>query len=137
MCGLELDCDESSGSNSLLHLWSNSKVQLIDPFSAVRHNNYGISDVEAGIAVGYLPPFSSYNTRHKNLFFQPGSVISPKELCCNTIVRYVRAMKNQTGAALTVHTIADGQAALSSPPGRRSRERPRSPAETGCLHLPG
>ena len=39
-----------------------------------------------------------------------GSVISPKELCCNTIVQYVRAMKNQTGAALTVHTIADGQA---------------------------
>ena len=39
-----------------------------------------------------------------------GSIISPKELCSNTIVRYVRAMKNQTGAALTVHTIADGQA---------------------------
>lgn len=39
-----------------------------------------------------------------------GSVVMPKELCCNTIVRYVRAMKNQTGAALTVHTIADGQA---------------------------
>lgn len=39
-----------------------------------------------------------------------GSIVSPKELCCNTIVRYVRAMKNQTGAALTVHTIADGQA---------------------------
>lgn len=39
-----------------------------------------------------------------------GSVVSPKELTCNTIVRYVRAMKNQEGAALTVHTIADGQA---------------------------
>lgn len=39
-----------------------------------------------------------------------GSIISPKELCCNTIVQYVRAMKNQTGAALTVHTLADGQA---------------------------
>ncbi len=39
-----------------------------------------------------------------------GSVVSPKELCCNTIVQYVRAMKNQTGAALTVHSIADGQA---------------------------
>jgi trk system potassium uptake protein TrkA len=39
-----------------------------------------------------------------------GSIISPKELCCYSIVRYVRAMKNQTGAALTVHTIADGQA---------------------------
>jgi trk system potassium uptake protein TrkA len=39
-----------------------------------------------------------------------GSVVSPKELCCNNIVRFVRAMKNQTGAALSVHTIADGQA---------------------------
>jgi len=32
------------------------------------------------------------------------------ELCSNTIVRYVRAMENQTGAAVSVHTIADGQA---------------------------
>ncbi len=39
-----------------------------------------------------------------------GSLVCPKELCCNTIVRYVRAIKNQTGAALTIHTIADGQA---------------------------
>lgn len=42
-----------------------------------------------------------------------GSIISPKELCCNRIVRYVRALKNQTGAALTVHSIADGQAEAS------------------------
>ena len=39
-----------------------------------------------------------------------GSTISPKELCCNSIIRYVRAMQNQTGAAISVHTIADGQA---------------------------
>ncbi len=39
-----------------------------------------------------------------------GSVICPKELCSNDIVRYVRAMQNQTGAAISVHTIADGQA---------------------------
>lgn len=39
-----------------------------------------------------------------------GSVICPKELCSNTIVRYVRAMQNQTGAAVSVHSIADGQA---------------------------
>ena len=39
-----------------------------------------------------------------------GSKICPKELCCNTIVRYVRAMQNQTGAAVTIHSIADGQA---------------------------
>ncbi|MBE7002533.1 MAG: Trk system potassium transporter TrkA [Ruminococcaceae bacterium] len=38
-----------------------------------------------------------------------GSVISPKELCSNIIVRYVRAMQNQTGAAVSVHTFADGQ----------------------------
>ncbi len=39
-----------------------------------------------------------------------GSIISPKELCCNSIVRYVRAMQNQTGAAIAVHFIADGKA---------------------------
>lgn len=38
-----------------------------------------------------------------------GSVISPKELCCNVIERYVRAMHNQTGAALSVHSIAEGR----------------------------
>lgn len=39
-----------------------------------------------------------------------GSIVCPKELCCNNIVRYVRAMENKTGAALTVHNIADDQA---------------------------
>jgi len=39
-----------------------------------------------------------------------GSVICPKELCCDSIVRYVRALHNQTGAAVSVHSIADGQA---------------------------
>lgn len=39
-----------------------------------------------------------------------GSVICPKELCCNNIVRYVRAMRNQVGAAVAVHAIADGHA---------------------------
>ena len=38
-----------------------------------------------------------------------GSTVSPLELCCNSIVRYVRAMQNQTGAAVSIHTIADGQ----------------------------
>ena len=38
-----------------------------------------------------------------------GSVLCPKELCCNSILRYVRAMQNQSGAALSVHAIADGQ----------------------------
>lgn len=38
------------------------------------------------------------------------SVVCPKELCCESIIRYVRAMQNQSGAAISVHTIADGQA---------------------------
>jgi trk system potassium uptake protein TrkA len=38
-----------------------------------------------------------------------GSVVSPRKLCCNTIVRYVRAIRNQTGAAVTIHSIADNQ----------------------------
>ena len=38
-----------------------------------------------------------------------GSVISPRELSCDTIVRYVRAMSNHSGTAESVHTIADGQ----------------------------
>ncbi|MCR5778745.1 MAG: Trk system potassium transporter TrkA [Lachnospiraceae bacterium] len=39
-----------------------------------------------------------------------GSTICPKELCASQVVRYVRAMQNQVGAAVTVHAIADGQA---------------------------
>lgn len=39
-----------------------------------------------------------------------GSVIIPRRLCSNTIVRYVRAMQNQEGAAVAIHLIADGQA---------------------------
>ena len=39
-----------------------------------------------------------------------GSIVCPKELCCSQITRYVRAMQNQAGAAISVHTIADGQA---------------------------
>ncbi len=38
-----------------------------------------------------------------------GSVVSPRDLCTNSIVRYVRAMQNQEGAATTIHMIADGQ----------------------------
>ncbi len=38
-----------------------------------------------------------------------GSVIRPKALSSNIILRYVRAMQNQSGAAVSVHAIADGQ----------------------------
>ena len=38
-----------------------------------------------------------------------GSVVSPRELCCDNIIRYVRAMSNHSGTAESVHSIADGQ----------------------------
>ena len=38
-----------------------------------------------------------------------GSVVCPKDLVANNIVRYVRAMQNQSGAAISVHSIADGR----------------------------
>ncbi len=39
-----------------------------------------------------------------------GSIISPRKLCCSTVVRYVRALYQQAGAAIAIHTIAHGQA---------------------------
>ena len=38
-----------------------------------------------------------------------GSIISPKELASFSIVRYVRAMQNQEGGAITVHRLAGGK----------------------------
>ncbi len=38
-----------------------------------------------------------------------GSTVCPKDLVVSNIVRYVRAMQNQVGAAVSVHAIADGQ----------------------------
>lgn len=38
-----------------------------------------------------------------------GSVVCPKDLVVSDILRYVRAMQNQAGAAVSLHHIADGQ----------------------------
>ena len=38
-----------------------------------------------------------------------GSVVCPKDLVVSGILRYVRAMQNQAGAAISMHQIADGQ----------------------------
>ena len=42
-----------------------------------------------------------------------GSAINPQELIGSTVVRYVRSVKNQSGAAVTVHSIASGMAEAS------------------------
>lgn len=38
-----------------------------------------------------------------------GSIICPKELCTESIIQFVRGIKEQNGAALSVHTIAEGR----------------------------
>lgn len=38
-----------------------------------------------------------------------GSIVCPKDLVASNILRYVRAMDNQEGAAMSIHLIADGQ----------------------------
>ena len=42
-----------------------------------------------------------------------GAAVNPQELIGSTVVQYVRAVKNQSGAALTVHSIASGMAEAS------------------------
>ena len=37
-----------------------------------------------------------------------GSVIRPRKLCSRSILRYVRAMDHKVGAAITVHSLAEG-----------------------------
>ncbi len=39
-----------------------------------------------------------------------GPIVCPKDLCTTHIVRYVRAMQNVSGSALSVHQIANGHA---------------------------
>ena len=42
-----------------------------------------------------------------------GSIVCPKELSCNNVVRYVRAIEHQSGSAISIHTIASGQVEAS------------------------
>ena len=37
-------------------------------------------------------------------------IVNPEELCSASIVQYVRALQNQTGAAVALHHIAGGRA---------------------------
>ena len=39
-----------------------------------------------------------------------GSVVCPRELSADSVVRYVRALGNTEGAAVSIHSFADGQA---------------------------
>ncbi len=93
-----LESERIDDSDALVTL---SGVDEMNMIISIYGNSRGVPQVITKI--GNLENNSMLNS------LPVGSVISPKELCCNSIVRYVRAMQNQTGAALSVHKIADGQ----------------------------
>ncbi|MGN0465252.1 MAG: Trk system potassium transporter TrkA [Lachnospiraceae bacterium] len=68
---------------------------------ALYGNNYKIPQVITKIS--HLEQTEIINS------LQLGSIISPKQLCCNNIVRYVRAMNNQTGQAEAVHSVIENK----------------------------
>ncbi len=66
-----------------------------------------------GAAKGVKHVITKMSHAENNLLInelQLGSVVSPKELTCNSIVQYVRAMENSHDAAVSIHRIANGQA---------------------------
>ena len=97
----DLDMLESQGiadCDALVTLTGRDELNMILSLYGTSH---GVPQV--------ITKLSEVGNRHIIDGLNLGSVVCPKELCCNTIVSYVRAMQNQTGAAVSVHAIADGQ----------------------------
>ena len=94
-----LESDTLSGTDALVTLTGMDEMNIIASMYAT---SLGIPQVITKTShTGSRPMIDSLSL---------GSVVCPRDLVCNNIVRYVRAMENQTGAAISVHTIADGQA---------------------------
>ncbi|MDD6212191.1 MAG: Trk system potassium transporter TrkA [Clostridiales bacterium] len=93
-----LDSEGLDGCDAFVSATGLDEVNMVISMYA---NNRGVPQVITKI--GHLEKSSIWDV------LPLGSVICPKELCGNTIVRYVRAMQNQTGAAVTIYSIADGQ----------------------------
>lgn len=93
---------ESEGlgqTNALVALTGLDEINVIVSIYAATH---GISQV-----------FTKVNRMESTQFLEGigiNCVINPQELCSASIVQYVRAIQNQTGAAITLHHIAGGQA---------------------------
>ena len=93
-----LDSENLSGTDALVTLTGMDEMNILVSMYAA---SQGISQIITKVS----------HTANRNIIdsLSLGSIVCPRDLICNNIVRYVRAMENQTGAALSVHTIADGQ----------------------------
>lgn len=93
-----LESEGLSGIDALVTLTRQEELNIIISLQAARA---GVPQVITKL--GHITSQSVIDTL--NL----GSVICPKDLVASSILRYVRAMQNQAGAAMSVHQIADGQ----------------------------
>lgn len=93
---------ESEGLFSCDALVSLTGLDELNVIIALYGSRHGVPQIIT--KVGHLEPNGILDT------LPVGSLVCPKELCSNGIVRYVRAMRNQTGAAITTHRIAGGRA---------------------------
>lgn len=103
ICGDSSDMDvlKSEGladTDALVCLTQLDEVNLIISLQA---NNAGVPQVITKL--GHSASQSLVDSM--NL----GSIVCPKDLVASNILRYVRAMDNQEGAAMSIHLIADGQ----------------------------
>jgi trk system potassium uptake protein TrkA len=93
---------ESEGLSTCDAIVSLTGMDELNIITSLYASDHGVSQVIT--KVGYADDYGMLDR------LPIGSLVCPKELSCNTIVRYVRAMTNKEGAALSVHTIADGLA---------------------------
>ena len=93
-----LESEDLSGFDAVVTLTGEEELNMIISLYA---NSMGVPQVITKL--GHISNQTVIDT------LKLGSVVCPKELAANNIVRYVRAMQNQSGAALSVHAIADGQ----------------------------
>ena len=93
-----LESDVLAGSDAVVTMTGMDEMNIIVSMYAV---SKGVNQVITKIS----------HSGNRNLInsMSLGSLVFPRDLVCNNIVRYVRAMENQTGAAISVHAIADGQ----------------------------
>ncbi|MBP5293958.1 MAG: Trk system potassium transporter TrkA [Clostridia bacterium] len=66
-----------------------------------------------GTTLGIQTIISKFDQMSSSVLFGKipiGSIVRPQDLASNAILRYVRAMQNQSGAAISIHNIADGKA---------------------------
>ena len=104
LCGDVSDQDflESEGLDKCDALVTMTGLDELNVIIALYGSRHGVPQIIT--KVGHLEPNGILDT------LPVGSLVCPKELCSNGIVRYVRAMRNQTGAAITTHRIAGGRA---------------------------